>query len=67
MTILNNRLNQIKKTWQTVGETIRLDLSSYDKEKVEDFRNNMEIYLESAIESQKECIEIWETFYQNNL
>ncbi|CDO91768.1 unnamed protein product [Kluyveromyces dobzhanskii CBS 2104] len=67
LSILTTRYNVIKKEWQTIGETIRKELNQHDIDTIEDFRNNMEIYLESAIESQKECIEIWETFYQNNL
>lgn len=65
--ILQKRFSKIKQKWQDIGETIRQELSKHDQEKVKDFRNNMEIFLESAIESQKECIELWETFYQNNL
>ena len=65
--ICNARYNKIKKEWQSIGEVIRKEINQNNLETVEDFRNNMEIYLESAIESQKECIEIWETFYQNNL
>ncbi|CAG98536.1 sorting nexin 1 [Kluyveromyces lactis] len=65
--ILTSRCNKIKQEWQTIAEVIRKDVNQHDVDTIEDFRNNMEIYLESAIESQKECIEIWETFYQNNL
>lgn len=65
--ILQNRFNTIKKSWQEVGSTIKEEISNYETEKVRDFRNSMEIFLESAIESQKEAIELWETFYQNNL
>lgn len=67
LSILSSRLTKIKKEWQDVGETIRFEIPAYDIRKIEDFRNNIEIYLESSIETQKECIELWETFYQNNL
>lgn len=43
------------------------EVSSFDRSKMEEFRNCMEITLESAIESQKESIELWETMYHENL
>ncbi|QLL34880.1 hypothetical protein HG536_0H02550 [Torulaspora globosa] len=65
--VLKRRFEIIKKSWQDVGNRIKVEISSFDAEKVKDFRNSMEIFLESAIEGQKEAIELWETFYQNNL
>ncbi|QLG74057.1 hypothetical protein HG535_0F05690 [Zygotorulaspora mrakii] len=65
--ILKTRFNNIKKSWQTVGDRIKNEVENYQLEKVHDFRNSIEIFLESAIESQKENIELWETFYQNYL
>ncbi|SCU85448.1 LAME_0D01376g1_1 [Lachancea meyersii CBS 8951] len=65
--VLQDRHNKIKAKWQEIGDTIRRELRKHDHEKMVDFRNNMEIFLESSIETQKECIELWETFYQNNL
>ncbi|QLQ81997.1 hypothetical protein HG537_0G02510 [Torulaspora globosa] len=65
--VLKRRFELIKKSWQDVGNRIKVEISSFDAEKVKDFRNSMEIFLESAIEGQKESIELWETFYQNNL
>lgn len=64
---LKRRFDLIKKNWQEVGDRIKIEISSFEEEKVKDFRNSMEIFLESAIEGQKESIELWETFYQNNL
>ncbi|SCU85510.1 LAFA_0D16094g1_1 [Lachancea sp. 'fantastica'] len=64
---LQDRQKKIEAKWQAVGETIRRELRKHDHDKMIDFRNNMEIFLESSIETQKECIELWETFYQNNL
>lgn len=65
--VLKRRFELVKKSWQDVGSRIKVEMSSFDAEKVKDFRNSMEIFLESAIEGQKESIELWETFYQNNL
>ncbi|CEP60730.1 sorting nexin 1 LALA0_S01e17656g [Lachancea lanzarotensis] len=64
---LQERQKKIETKWQAVGEKIRSELRKHDHDKMIDFRNNMEIFLESSIETQKECIELWETFYQNNL
>ncbi|AET39131.1 sorting nexin 1 Ecym_4050 [Eremothecium cymbalariae DBVPG len=64
---LQRRQQVIKEHWDQIAEVMRDELTNYYDAKIADFRNNMEIYLESAIETQKECIELWETFYQNNL
>ncbi|AAS52131.1 ADR211Wp [Eremothecium gossypii ATCC 10895] len=64
---LQRRHKTIKDHWEHIAETLRDELAAYSEAKITDFRNNLEIYLESAIETQKECIELWETFYQNNL
>lgn len=64
---LQKRCKAVKRKWQEAGDCIKKELANFEVEKVKDFRNSLEIFLESAIESQKECIEMWETFYQNNL
>lgn len=64
---LQRRVDLIKKSWQDVGHQIKKQVGIFEVEKIKDFRNSMEIFLESAIEAQKEAIELWETFYQNNL
>lgn len=64
---LQRRCKVVKKKWQEVGDSVKKEMANFETEKVKDFRNSLEIFLESAIESQKECIELWETFYQNNL
>lgn len=64
---IQSRLVKVKSKWQDIANIIREELNNFDRAKIVDFRNNMEIYLESSIETQKECIELWETFYQNNL
>ncbi|SCV06181.1 LANO_0H23882g1_1 [Lachancea nothofagi CBS 11611] len=65
--VLEDRHYKIKTKWQEIGATIRKELRRNDFDKMVDFRNSIEIFLESSIETQKECIELWETFYQNNL
>lgn len=64
---LQDRHLKIRQRWQETGDMIRRELERHDHEKMVDFRNSIEIYLESSIETQKECIELWETFYHNNL
>ena len=65
--ILDKRYNVIKERWLKIAEDIKLEIKHQEVDKIEEFRNSMEISLESLIESQKECIELWETFYQNYL
>ncbi|KAH3671417.1 hypothetical protein WICMUC_004641 [Wickerhamomyces mucosus] len=71
--ILQNELNTIEKKHSTIEErfeniskTIKEELDIFELEKIQDFRNTIEIYLESTIESQKEIVELWETFYDTN-
>lgn len=64
---LERRYNLTKKQWQVVGDKIKDEFQGFSTDKIREFRNGMEISLEAAIESQKECIELWETFYQTNL
>ncbi|CAB4256268.1 similar to Saccharomyces cerevisiae YOR069W VPS5 Nexin-1 homolog required for localizing membrane proteins from a prevacuolar/late endosomal compartment back to the late Golgi apparatus [Maudiozyma barnettii] len=65
--VLDKRYNAIKEKWTVIADNIKREIKHYEVEKIEEFRNSMEISLESSIESQKEFIELWETFYQNNL
>ncbi|KAG0671874.1 Vacuolar protein sorting-associated protein 5 [Maudiozyma exigua] len=65
--ILDKRCNVIKEKWLKIADDIKLEIKRQEIDKIEEFRNSMEISLESLIESQKECIELWETFYQNYL
>ncbi|CAI4036379.1 hypothetical protein SMKI_15G2210 [Saccharomyces mikatae IFO 1815] len=64
---LERRHNLTRTHWQEIGERIKNEFESFSIDKIREFRNGMEISLEAAIESQKECIELWETFYQTNL
>ncbi|KAK5963896.1 sorting nexin 1 PWA37_004234 [Arxiozyma heterogenica] len=65
--ILQARRDKIAKWFGDVTTTIRNELNSYNKTRINEFRSSIEISLEGAIESQKECIELWETFFQTNL
>ncbi|SSD61195.1 uncharacterized protein SCODWIG_02956 [Saccharomycodes ludwigii] len=67
LSLLQKRYSLTQAHWKSVGKLIRKEMSNFDKSRIEEFRNSIEIYLESAIETQKEVIEIWETFYQNSL
>lgn len=60
--VLNARV-----AFDEIGKTIQKEFARFEKEKAEDFRNSVELYLENAIEAQKEAIEIWETFYRYNI
>lgn len=57
--VLNLRVSFDDITKQIISEFDR-----FEHEKIRDFRNSVELFLENAVESQKEAIEIWETFYQ---
>lgn len=46
------------------NSTFKKELDRFDFDKVTEFKNVIEIYWEGLIESQKELIELWESFYE---
>lgn len=63
---LKQKVAYFENSFKTISETIKLELDNFEIEKIEDFRNSVEIFIESSIESQKEAIELWETFYERH-
>ena len=57
-------MQTFEKKFNLISETIKSELERFEFEKIDDFRNSVEIFIESSIESQKEAIELWETFYE---
>lgn len=55
---------KFKHQFTTITDTFKEELERFEFEKIDDFRNSVEIFIESSIESQKESIELWETFYE---
>ncbi|KAF1947255.1 beta-xylosidase [Clathrospora elynae] len=56
------RVHQARLLFDDMGRLMRNELERFEREKVEDFKSGVETFLESAVEAQKELIEIWETF-----
>jgi len=67
LSILEQKHNGIKTNFDEISNTIKDELATFEIDKIQDFRNSIEIFLESTIESQKEAVELWETFYDVNL
>lgn len=65
--VLDQRFNKIKERWTRIADDVKREIKQFEITEIKEFRNSMEISLEASIESQKECIELWETFYQNSL
>ncbi|KGR13407.1 hypothetical protein MG9_03874 [Candida albicans P37037] len=61
---LKQRTESFEKSFKEISETIKQELENFEYERIDDFRNSVEIFIESAIESQKEAIELYETFYE---
>ncbi|KAK6200949.1 Vps5 C terminal like-domain-containing protein [Scheffersomyces amazonensis] len=61
---LKQKTSTYESSFQTISETIKEELDNFEIEKIENFRNSVEIFIESSIESQKEAIELYETFYE---
>ncbi|KAL2002712.1 hypothetical protein VTN02DRAFT_6143 [Thermoascus thermophilus] len=56
------KVHQARLLFEDMGRLMRNELERFEKEKVEDFKSGVETFLESAVEAQKELIELWETF-----
>ncbi|KAL6151234.1 Vacuolar protein sorting-associated protein vps5 [Exserohilum turcicum] len=56
------KVHQARLLFDDMGRLMRSELERFEREKVEDFKSGVETFLESAVEAQKELIEIWETF-----
>lgn len=54
----------LRVAFDDISKLIISEFARFEASKAHDFRNSVELYLENAVEAQKEAIEIWETFYQ---
>jgi sorting nexin-1/2 len=64
---LEQKHKTARERFENISGTIKEELAAFEVEKIHDFRNSIEIFLESTIESQKEAVELWETFYNLHL
>ncbi|CAG8501251.1 11502_t:CDS:10 [Acaulospora colombiana] len=58
-----NRAEECKGEFEEVSKLIKVEIDRFDKEKVEDFKNSVEAFLESLMETQKEVISLWESYF----
>ncbi|KAK5126642.1 hypothetical protein LTR85_009576 [Meristemomyces frigidus] len=56
------RVHASRLLFEDMGRLMRTELERFEREKVEDFKSGVETFLESAVEAQKELIELWETY-----
>ncbi|EPS43826.1 hypothetical protein H072_2066 [Dactylellina haptotyla CBS 200.50] len=56
------KLHQARVLFDEMGRLMKAELDRFEREKVEDFKSGVETFLESAVEAQKEAIELWETY-----
>lgn len=61
---LKQKATYFQTSFDSISETIKSEIDKFEFQKMEDFRNSVEIFIENSIESQKEAIELWETFYE---
>lgn len=62
MTEAERKSHQLRIDFDNVGKLLKSELFRFDTDKVEDFKTSVEVFLESAVEAQKEIIEHWEFF-----
>lgn len=61
---LKQKTAAYEKKFSAISDTIKQEITNFEFEKIDNFRNSVEIFIESSIESQKEAIELYETFYE---
>ncbi|KAK9729062.1 Vacuolar protein sorting-associated protein vps5 [Basidiobolus ranarum] len=57
-----SRVENNKFDYEEISKLIRSELDRFDKEKVEDFRDSVETFLQSMSENQWEIVQLWESF-----
>lgn len=62
---LKAKTSVYEKQFNNISDVIKEEMQNFEFEKIDEFRNSVEIFIESSIESQKEAIELWETFYEH--
>lgn len=66
MTDAERRSHAAKLEFDSVSKLLKSEIKKFEADKVEDFKTSVEVFLESAVEAQKELIEHWE-FYSDLL
>lgn len=61
------KFDSVKERHETINKVIKEELALFEHEKIQDFRNSVEIYMEGLVEAQKENVELWQSFYDLNL
>nr|CAG8488611.1 5774_t:CDS:10 [Entrophospora candida] len=59
-----NKVEDCRHEFEDVTKLIKAELDRFDKEKVEDFKNSIDSFLDSIIKTKNEIIKLWESFYQ---
>lgn len=62
----DKRVLNARVAFDDISKLIVNEFARFEVQKAADFRNSVELFMENAIEAQKEAIEVWETFYQLN-
>lgn len=60
---LGKKASELHQKAGSIAHLVESEINRITDEKIAEFRNSVELYLESTIESHKETIEVWETFY----
>lgn len=60
---LGKKASELHQKAGSIAHLVESEINRVTDEKIAEFRNSVELYLESTIEAHKETIEVWETFY----
>ncbi|KAG9293332.1 hypothetical protein G9A89_007578 [Geosiphon pyriformis] len=59
------KVEDCRHEFERVTKLIKAEIDRFDKEKVEDFKNSLEAFLESMVETQKQIIVLWESYFKS--
>ncbi|KAJ3416832.1 Vacuolar protein sorting-associated protein 5 [Chytridiales sp. JEL 0842] len=60
---LEQQMQDSKRAYEETSALLRIELDRYDKEKIVDFTIAMQGFIRSLVETQKEVIMLWESYF----
>jgi len=55
-------VEKAKQSFEEISETLKKELTRFDLEKIEDFKQGLTKFVVSMVENQKKVVAIWESF-----
>jgi len=50
------------KDYQRISTTLKQELEIFEENRIEEFKNNIQMYIKQMLEEQEKVLEIWEAY-----